>query len=53
MESINEKEIDEVKQEKHTFESKKIMSLNKFFMKNVMWGLNKRDVYPILNLFYH
>lgn len=39
MESINEKEIDEAKQEKHTFESKKIMSLNKFFMKNVMWGL--------------
>ncbi|MBN3490239.1 hypothetical protein JV173_01805 [Acholeplasma equirhinis] len=39
MESINEKEIDEAKHEKHTFESKKIMSLNKFFMKNVMWGL--------------
>lgn len=39
MESINEKETDETKADKHTFESKKILSLNQFFMKNVLLGL--------------
>lgn len=39
METVNEKESTELKNEKHSFESKKILSLNKFFMKHVLWGL--------------
>lgn len=39
MESVNEKETEEVKSDKHTFESKKIISLNRFFMKHVLLGL--------------
>ncbi|MBN3490248.1 hypothetical protein JV173_01850 [Acholeplasma equirhinis] len=39
MESVNEKETEELKNEKHAFESKKIISLNRFFMKHVLLGL--------------
>lgn len=39
MEPMSEKELDDAKHENHPFESRKIISLNKFFMKNVIWGL--------------
>ena len=39
MESIDEKEIEYLKNDKQSFESKKILSLNKFFMKHAVWGL--------------
>lgn len=39
MESINEKETEELKNEKHSFERKKIISLNRFFMRHVLFGL--------------
>lgn len=39
MELTEEKETDGFKQEKYTFENRKILNLNKFFMKHVVLGL--------------
>ena len=39
MESIDEKNVDSLNSDRFSFESKKILSLNRFFMKHVIWGL--------------
>lgn len=39
MDSIEKNNIDDSNEDKLSFESKKILTLNRFFMKHIIWGL--------------